>query len=154
MHIEPASRRWEFESETVACALELIEISGSAPAERAKLTFSATISPYPDTVSNGEPSTSWVPESCILEPTIPSRSNPPHLAPNPVDEIVAEPASKTPCTSMVACDAMRSSTPSLTVILVVDAIVKSPSRRYGLQDFSSTSHELMVPVGTVEAMNV
>ena len=68
--------------------------------------------------------------------------------------MVAEPASKTPCTSITACDAMRSSTPSFTVSFVVEAIVKSPSRRYGLHDFSRTSHELIVPVGTVEAMKV
>ena len=55
--------------------------------------------------------------------------NPPHRAPNPVEEMVASPASKTPCTSMIAFDAIRNSTPSLTVILVFDAMVKSPSSR-------------------------
>ena len=80
-------------------------------------------------VMSGEPSARSVPDKSILEPMIPSNMNPPHRAPNPVEEMVASPASKTPCTSMIAFDAIRNSTPSLTVILVFDAMVKSPSSR-------------------------
>ena len=42
---------------------------------------------------------------------------------------VDAPASKMPCTSMIASDEMRNSTPSFTVIFVDGAMVKSPSRR-------------------------
>ena len=55
---------------------------------------------------------------------------------------------------MIAFEAIRNSTPSLTVILVFDATVRSPSNRYGLHVSSRINQELIVPVGTVEAMKV
>ena len=94
-------------------------IRGSAPAERANWTPCALTSPRPANVMSGEPSTSNVSDKSIREPTIPSINKPPQRAPNPVEEIVAEPASKMPWTSITASDAIRNSTPSFTVIRVV-----------------------------------
>ena len=55
---------------------------------------------------------------------------------------------------MIAFEEMRNSTPSFTVIFVYEAMVKSPSRRYGLHVSSRISQEVTVPVGIVEAINV
>ena len=129
MHIEPASRRSESIIVSEDWAVARMLISGSPPAERAKCAPCILASPRPAIVSKGEPSVRTVPERSIREPTIPSRSSPPQRAPKPVDDMVDAPASKMPCTSMIASDEMRNSTPSFTVIFVDGAMVKSPSRR-------------------------
>ena len=97
---------------TNSALLPFCTTSSGSLAERAMKTSSAWTDPEPSTVNAGVASTICVPVSSIAAAAEVPKAKPAHRAPNPVDERVAAPASKTPLTVMSTPSETRNDTPS------------------------------------------